>query len=414
VETEFFKYLNQIDEKELVALCQSLIKIPSHKEIKGRERKIALFIKDILEREGVEVHLQQVTEERANVIARIKGEDEGKSLLFNGHMDTVRPYEMDDPYGAKIEAGKIWGRGAADMKAGLAGMIYTLIVLKRAKVKLKGDLILAAVLGEENVSEGTQYLVKNGPWADMAIVGEPTHLGIVTTHKGIQWLEVTVKGRSAHAGIPHRGINAIVGAARLICSIEEKLTPKLLAKSHPLLGSPTFNIGKIRGGTRNSLVPEICKFQLDRRMIPGEKVEDVLREIRDIIDDLKKTYRELNAEVVSIPTGPEDERELREIKKQGIEIPPHEPMEIPEESEIVKVLKEALLSTGENPRITGMSGWTDASLLVNMAKISTAVFGPGNINQAHTSEEYVEIKELVKATKVYVFTALKICELKRG
>ena len=107
METEFFKYLNQIDEKELVALCQSLIKIPSHKEIEGRERKIALFIKDILEREGVEVHLQQVTEGRANVIARIKGEGEGKSLLFNGHMDTVRPYEMDDPYGAKIEAGKI-------------------------------------------------------------------------------------------------------------------------------------------------------------------------------------------------------------------------------------------------------------------------------------------------------------------
>jgi len=415
MKTDVLKYLSQIDEKELIALCQELIRIPSHKEAEERERKIASFIQDTLEKENIEVNLQEVVEGRSNVIARIRGEGGGSTLLFNGHMDTVRPYGMDDPYGARIRDGKIWGRGAADMKAGLAGMIYTLMVLKRAGVKLKGDLILAAVLGEENVSEGTQRLIEKGPRCDMAIVGEPTGLEIVIAHRGIEWLKITVKGKSAHAGIPHKGINAIVSAARVICALEERLIPRLLAKSHPLVGSPTFNIGKIRGGVRNSLVPEICQVQLDRRTIPGEKPEDILKEIQEIIGELKKTRGELNAQVALIPTGPESEEELEEIKREGIKVPPHEPMEISPESEIVNALRETLQQvTGKNPEIKGMLGWTDASLLVNMAKIPTAVFGPGNILQAHSREEYVEIEELLQATRVYIFTALRVCGLKGG
>lgn len=405
--------INQVNEKELINLCQELIRIPSHKDIQGREKRIASFIVDLLKKENIEVALQEVVEGRSNVIGRIKGADGLPTLLFNAHMDTVRPYGMKNPYGAKIKDGKIWGRGAADMKAGLAGMIYTLIILKRAEIKLKDDLILSGVIGEENVSEGTQHLIEKNFKCDMAIVGEPTDLKIVTAHKGIEWLEITVRGKSAHAGIPEKGINAIVNAARLICALEEELIPELSsqsARSHPLVGFPTFNIGKIRGGIRNSVVPNICKIQLDRRTIPGEKVEDVLGEVQKIIEELKENYEGFNAEATSIIAGPDSKEELEEIKKQGIEIPPHEPMEISKDTEIVNALRKALpLVRKKNPEIAGMLAWTEASLLVNIAKIPTVVFGPGSLTQAHTSEEYVKVRDLIDATKVYLLTAIQIC-----
>jgi len=406
------KIINQVNEKELINLSQELIKIPSHKGIQGREKRIASFITGLLKKENIEVALQEVVEERPNVIAKIKGTDGVPTLLFNGHMDTVRPYGMKDPYEARIKDGKIWGRGAADMKAGLAGMIYTLIILKRAGIKLKGDLIFSGVIGEENASEGTQHLIEENLKCNMAIVGEPTDLKIVAAHKGIEWLEITVRGKAAHAGMPKKGINAIVNAARLICLLEDKLVPELSSsgRSHPLVGLPTFNIGKIQGGIRNSVVPNICKIQLDRRTIPGEKVEDILGEIQKIIEELKENYKEFEAEVTSIPAGPDSKEELEEIKRQGIRIPPHEPMEIPQDTEIVNALRKSLqLIRGKEPEIAGMSGWTEASLLVNMTKVPTAVFGPGSLAQAHTTEEYVRISDLIDAAKVYLLTAMQIC-----
>jgi len=413
MQEEAVRVINQINEKELINLCQDLIRIPSHKDVQGREKRIASFIVDLLKKENIEVALQKVVEGRSNVIAKIKGTDGLPTLLFNAHMDTVRPYGMKNPYGAKIKDGKIWGRGAADMKAGLAGMIYTLIILKRAGIKLKGNLILSGVIGEENVSEGTQHLIGKNLKCDMAIVGEPTDLKIVTAHKGIEWLEITVKGKAAHAGMPEKGINAIVNAARLICALEEKLIPELSSqhrKFHPLVGFPTFNIGKIRGGIRNSVVPNICKIQLDRRTIPGEKVEDILGEIQKIIEELKENYEEFDAKVTSTPAGPDSEEELEKIKKQGIRIPPHEPMEIPKNTEIVNALRKSFQRvTGKNPEIAGMLAWTEASLLVNRAKIPTAVFGPGSLAQAHTTEEYVKIRDLIDASKVYLLTAIQIC-----
>ncbi len=285
MEDDIIKCLAQIEEKELVELCQNLIKIPSHKDTLSREKEIALFLKDFMEREGIEVVLQEVTEGRSNVIGRLRGTGKGPNLLFNGHMDTVRPLGMKDPYRAKVKDGKIWGRGTVDMKSGLAGMTYALIAIKRAGMKLKGNLILAAVVGEENINEGTQRLIEEGFQCDTAVVGEPTDLQIVIVHKGIEWIEISIRGKASHASVPKEGINAIVNAARLVCALEEKLVPKLsqTPKSNRLVGSPTLNIGKIWGGVRNSVVPDLCKIQLDRRTLPGEKIEDILSEIRGVM-----------------------------------------------------------------------------------------------------------------------------------
>ena len=412
MEDDIIKCLGQIKEKELVELCQNLIKIPSHKDTFSREKEIALFLKDLMEREGIEVVLQEAAEGRSNVIGRLRGTGKGPNLLFNGHMDTVPPLGMKNPLWAITICGKIWGRGAVDMKSGLAGMTYALIAIKRTGIKLKGNLILGAVVGEENISEGTQRLIEGGCQYDTALVGEPTDLQIVIAHKGIEWIEITIKGKASHASIPKEGINAIVNAARLVCVLEEKLVPKLsqTPKSNRLVGSPTLNIGKIWGGVRNSVVPDLCKIQLDRRTLPGEKIEDVLSEIRSVIRQLENTYAEFKAEVNPIPVGPDTREQLEEIGKQGLKIPPHEPMEISRDSKIVRALSKAFKYVpGRNPEIAGMSGWTDASLLVNRAKIPTAVFGPGPVIKAHTTEEYVNIADLVDAAKVYAVTAVEVC-----
>jgi len=192
--------------------------------------------------------------------------------------------------------------------------------------------------------------------------------------------------------------------------MEKKLSFILSKKSHPLLGSPTFNVGKIRGGIRNSVVPELCTIQLDRRTIPGERTQDVIKEIQEIIDEVKKRYAEIDAQISAIPVGPESEDEMKELEKQKIKVPPHKPMEVSPESEIVTILKEAIQQiTGKEPQIKGMPGWTDAALLTNMSKIPTVVFGPGDILQAHSNEEWVAIEELIQATKVYIYTALRVC-----
>jgi len=291
-------------------------------------------------------------------------------------------------------------------------MTYALIAIKRTGIKLKGNLILAAVVGEENINEGTQRLIEGGFQCDVALVGEPTDLQIVIAHKGIEWIQITIKGKASHASIPQEGINAIVNAARLICALEEKLVPKLsqTLRSNPLVGSPTLNIGKIWGGVRNSVVPDLCKIQLDRRTLPGENLEDILSEIRGVIRQLEDTYAEFRAEVNPIPVGPDTREQFEEIGKQGLKIPSHEPMEISRDSQIVRALSKAFKYVrGRNPEIAGMSGWTDASLLVNRAKIPTAVFGPGPFIRAHTTEEYVNIADLVDGAKVYAVTAAEVC-----
>ncbi len=384
-------------QEELVKLTQSLIQIPSHKAVPTREKEVAEFIYEFCNRHGIEAEMVPVEEERSNVLAYLRGDGTGKTLMLNGHLDTVPPYNMTiDPFGAEIKDGCIWGRGTADMKGAVACMLIALIAIKRSGVKLKGDVIFTGVIGEEERSEGTEHLIKSKLYADGAIVGEPTHYDYAIGHRGLEWLEIIIKGRAAHGGMPHLGVNAIEKAATLIERIRKELYPKLTKRHNEYMGPSVMNFGVVSGGSQPSTVADVCHIKIDRRYTPGETVESVIREYQDIINSLKLEDSEFDAEIIRIPDNMLTLDHLYLITSS--------------EDPIVSAVKESIQKViGKEPEITTKSGWTDAALLSNYAKIPTVVFGPGKISAAHTEDEKVEISELEAFVKMYECIIEKFC-----
>jgi len=267
------QYLN-----EVVRLTQELIRIPSHKFVEDRESDVAEFIYNYCRQNGLDAEYQQVEGKRRNVICTLKGNGTGKNLIFNGHIDTVPPYEMTiDPLGAEIVDGYVLGRGANDMKGAVACMITAMVNIKKSGKMLGGDVILTAAVGEEEKSDGTEYVVKSGIRADGAIVGEPSNYGYALGHRGLEWLEIRIEGKIAHGGIPELGINAISKAAKLITKIENELMPKLRERQNEWMGPSVMNFGLIKGGTQPSSVADSCIIQIDRRYLPGENVVSVIK-----------------------------------------------------------------------------------------------------------------------------------------
>jgi len=219
--------------------------------------------------------------------------------MFNGHMDTVPPYNMViEPFGAEVKDGYIWGRRTSDMKGPIASMLIAMLAIKRSNYKMKGNIIFTGVLGEEEQSDGTEALVKSGIKADGAIVGEPSNYEYALGHRGLEWIEIKIKGKAAHGGVPHLGINAISKAAKLITRIEEKLMPKLEERYNEFMGPSILNFGRIEGGSQPSTVADSCSIQIDRRYIPGESVESVFNELQEIIDEIKHEDPQFDAELI--------------------------------------------------------------------------------------------------------------------
>ena len=390
------KVRKAVKKAEIEALVKSLVKIPSHSQVPTREKDVAQFLKEFLEGEGIDVRLRQVEKDRPNVLAVVKGSGGGKSLMLNGHTDTVPPYEMDiPPFTPTVKGGKLFGRGSLDMKGGLGAMAMTLVALDRAKVPLRGDLHLAAVVGEEERSEGTEDLVLRGPKADMAIVGEPTDLEIQPSHRGLEWFDVHFHGKAAHGGQADRGVNAISMAARFVAMLESDLLPRLRAKGSPTMLPPTLNVGVIRGGQQPSSVADHCVVKLDRRWTPEEDLQTVFKEMYDLFDVLKKGDPRFKAEL---------KRDHTNMKTMT-----HVPNYVPEGHRLVKSLKQSVSAvTGSEAKITSFWGWTDAALMTHFGKTPTVVFGPGG-QGAHSRVEYVLTEDLRRCMMVYARTAMDIC-----
>lgn len=388
------------DLEELVQLTQKLIKIPSHKDTPGREKEVAEYIYNFCRENGLEAELQKVDGERCNVLAYLKGDGKGRSLMLNGHTDTVPPYNMTvDPFGAEIKDGCIFGRGAVDMKGALACMLTAMLALKRSGAKLKGDVVFAGVIGEEERSEGTEYIVKSGLKTDGAIVGEPSNYEYAIGHRGLEWLEIVIKGKAAHGGVPHLGVNAIEKAAVLINKIKKELYPRLEERFNEYMGPSVMNFGVIEGGSQPSTVADKCSIKIDRRYIPGETVETVLKEYQDIIDAIKAEDPEFDAEIIRMPNN------MLTLD--------HLPLMTPPEDPIVLAVRESIKEViGREPEITRRRGWTDAALLSNFAKIPTVVFGPGDISYSHTKDERVKIVDLEKAVDIYSRVIQRFCGIK--
>jgi len=390
----------KVSQKELNNLISDLVKIPSTPDSKNYEKDVAEFIHDFFHNEGIESKLVKVKDNRPNVVAKIKGTDEGKSLMLTGHMDTVPAYNMDiEPFSGEIKNGKIYGRGSVDMKGPLACMILALVAIKRANIKLKGDLIFVGVIEEEYKSFGTEYLVKNGPKADAAIVGEPSKLDIAAGHRGLEWLEVTIEGKTAHGGTASEGINAISKAAKFINKVEEVLLPQFAERKHDLIGPPTLNFGVIEGGTQPSSVAGECKIQIDRRWTPLETLDQVFLDFEKIIDQLKNEDKDFKARIDRIPSN--------------MATMDHMPMEIALDHPLVSKLEKVTEKIkGKKADVVSFPGWTDASLISNFANIDTVVFGPGDISCAHSEVEYIDYKEAYQGFLIYSLIAINFCELK--
>ena len=392
------KVKGAVRKAEVEKLVKDLVRIQSHKDVPTREKEIAEFLGEFLEDEGIDSKLRAVEKDRPNLIAVVRGSGRGKSLMLNGHTDTVPAYNMDiPPFSPKVKGGRLYGRGSLDMKGGLGSMALALVAIRRSRLKLAGDLILTAVIGEEERSEGTEDIVLKGPRADAAIVGEPTDMEIQPTHRGLEWLNIHFYGKAAHGGQAERGVNAISKAAKFVNAIERELVPRLNSRKSKYMLSPTINLGVIEGGQQPSAVADHCVIKVDRRWVPEEKLSLVFEEIYDIIDTLKKEDPQFKAEVKRDPSN--------------MKTMTHVPNVVSPDHPVVRALGQSAKEvTGKTARITSFWGWTDAALLTHFGKTPAVIFGPGG-KGAHARVEYVNTDDLASCTQIYARTAIEFCGL---
>jgi acetylornithine deacetylase len=373
-----------------VALLRELVRIdsrnPSLVPDAPGEHELAHRLADVLTAWGLDVRLQEVAPGRPNVVATLRGKGGGRSLMFNGHIDVVGIDGMSHaPFAAIERNGRIFGRGASDMKGGVAAMCAA---AARLTGELKGDLIIAAVVDEEWQSLGTSFLVKSGIRADAAIVTEPTRLTIMPAHKGFAWIEVTFKGRAAHGSRWDIGVDAIRHAGLLLADLDRFDAMDLPRRTHALLGRASLHASEISGGLGLSTYPDRCVLRIERRTIPGETSADVMSEMTEACRRVRQSRPELDADVTLMFAQP--------------------PSDVPPSAPIVTVLGELLRERGMSTNLSGMSAWTDAALL-NQAGIPAICFGPGDMGLAHAAEEYIEAEEIERATDVLAALARKWC-----
>lgn len=393
--SKFDKVMEHMQQHEVVELAASLVRIPGHYKVSGGETAVAEAIRDYLEGQKIPARLREVFDGRCNVYGSLKGSRPGKTLLLCGHIDTVLPDGMEhEPFAGEVREGRLWGRGAVDMKGGVAAMLAAMAAIRRSGVDFAGEIRFAGVVGEEspNNSEGARALVQDMPPADYGIIGEATGLKVAVFHKGMSWLRVDVRGKASHASKPENGVNAISGAARMILALEETLVPSLREKTHPHVSVPTISIGRIEGGMQNNIVPEHCWFSMDRRYIPGESISSVKREIEECLKKVASTMPGL-----SFVLSEEEATEGRGTLETG-------------EGRVSAACSEAgRMVLGEGLPVGGVDYWTDGAHLFAQGT-ETVVLGPGNIAQAHSAVEYVDLDQLTRAAEIYAAAALELLE----
>lgn len=351
------------------------------------EAEIAGYIARWLERAGLEVQLIESASGRPNVVGIAPGTGGGKTLLLNGHMDTVGAAGMPDAHQPRVdrEAGRLYGRGAYDMKGGLAAAMFA--VAQAQKQRLRGDVIFTGVIDEEYASLGTQDLAKRFH-ADGAIVAEFTELQLILAHRGFVWLEVEAIGKAAHGSRPDLGVDAIVKMGKILTEME-KLDQQLRSNpTHPLLGSGSLHASLIQGGQELSSYPERCLLSLERRTLPSETPESVEAEILQIVRDLQRSDPAFHA-----------------LVRRGID---RSPLETREDEDIVQSLQAASAEVLKRPlQISGVQFWTDAALL-SAAGIPSVLFGPSG-SGAHAIEEWVDLASVKTCAEIYLATAIRFC-----
>lgn len=350
------------------------------------EGNIARFVADWLERAGLEVTLEEAAPGRPNVIGVARGSGGGRSLLLNAHMDTVGVAGMERPHDPVIVDNRLYGRGAYDMKGGLAAIMVAGAEAKQQR--LRGDVIVTAVVDEEYASIGTEAIAKR--WkADAAIVTEPTELEICTAHKGFAWFTVETSGVAAHGSRPDLGVDAIVKMGKVLIGLEA-LEDGLRSSGikHRLLGTGSVHAALIEGGQEWSSYPERCRLAVERRTVPGETLELLEAELATILASITDSDPDFRATV-----------------QTGLA---REPFEISEDEPIVRTLwSHARATLGHEPGFGGASGWMDSALLA-AAGIPTVVFGPGG-EGAHAVVEWSDLTQMEQCVEILAAIAADFC-----
>ncbi|MGB8170947.1 MAG: M20 family metallopeptidase [Chthoniobacteraceae bacterium] len=344
------------------------------------EREIADWVRAFFEQRGMEVWEQEVFRDRPNVIARLPGRDSSRRVILEAHMDTVSVKGMSiPPFEPRIADGRIYGRGSCDTKAGLAAMMHAVASIHEEGLQPPCEVWLAAVVDEEFSYRGVVKLCE-GLTGDAALVAEPTGLRAVIVSKGVLRWRIIVRGKAAHSGKPHLGVNAITHMARVVLALEEDHL-RLAARLHPLLGPATVNVGVIHGGVQVNCVPDNCAIEVDRRLLPGETVASVLDHYQSLLDALKAQHSTFDAEME--PPMLTDEA-----------------LETAADSAPARLASTLLAEMGLDAALCGVPFGSDASKLSRQG-IPSLVFGPGSIDQAHAAVEFVDVAEVERAFEFY-------------
>lgn len=358
----------------------------------GNEAVLAEWIADYLASRGFETELPSCGENRKSVIARLRMGD-GPKIVLNGHLDVVPAGSgwETDPFVPAVKAGRLYGRGAADMKGGVAAMIKTAVQIAGDRDGLCGELCLVFVADEEIINLGTISCKEGWKDADYVVIGEPTELKIEIAHKGTARFEICVYGKSCHSGMPWNGVNAIEKAAGVIEALH-RLDDSLKHITHPLLSRPSVSVTMVAGGEKDNIIPDKCSVFVDYRMIPGDTGDSVEQMLRQCLDEIGKQDKDF---VYSL--------------RRYINLEPGEvPMNHPWVMQTAEVFQQVF---GKEAVICDFPATCEQVLFVREG-IPAVVAGPGSIQQAHVVNEFIEIRQLNEAVDFY--EALVRTVLKKG
>lgn len=384
-----------VDTASITDTLRTLVRInsinPSLEPGGPGEADVATFVAERLEALGLEVAVHEPVAGRPSVVGRLAGRGGGRSLMLNAHTDTVGVSGMAAPFSAEIRDGRLHGRGAYDMKGSLAACIGAVEALVRSGIRLRGDVLVAAVADEEHASLGTYDIAKRYP-VDGAIVTEPTALDLCVAHKGFAWIEVVTRGRAAHGSRPELGVDANVRMGRVLARIERLASELETREPHALLGHGSVHAATLAGGSGLSTYAAECRLGIERRTLPGESAGGVEAEIRAILDELAAEDTSFQATMRVLLARP--------------------PFEARPGSALAAVLAGAAQAVeGRPPRVRGDTPWMDSAVLAE-AGADTVVFGPAGTG-AHAAEEWVDLDSVMGTARILADAAVAYCGTER-
>jgi len=404
------KVIDQVDEKAIVGMASELIKIPS---FKLEETPVAIFLADFFGERGYKVDLQEVEPGRFQTIATLEGTGSGRSLMLNGHTDinSLTRRWRRDPWTPVVEGDRLYGHGVQNMKGGLASIIMAAEAVRTSGVRLKGDLVVACVVGETQGGEGTAFLMSSGLRTDMAVVAEPFGAGnLVTVHSGIVHMAIHTYGVTGHVRQSEGTVNAVVKMTGIIDALQ---SVKFTCQSREDLPDlPKLNVGSVIGGLGQDYIlveppyiPDVCTIIVDVHFLPGQTVDSIVADIRRVLDPLRVEDPMLSYEIEVPP--PEFFKGRRRLVM--------EPLDVPRDSEIVQVVARSHQEvTGQPPKAIGAVlpySYTanDTCHLWNSG-IPCLLYGPAVVRGGRDEDDScVMISDMIQCTKVLALTVLEVC-----